>query len=195
MKSFVTTKKGDSGTTRLLSGEVVPKDHPAVMCTGELDTLRAELALLRLRVMELDRADAGELGEQLLWVLHVCFLVGTEVNDPKALHPEYRKEEVGRKQLERLERYQAELEAQLRIPRKFIVSATNLVGANADRVATLTRKFERQLVSLKSAVPEFQPEHLLRFTNRLSDYLVVLARHVEDGHHLAVDYTILDDAE
>ena len=191
MKSFVTTKNGDGGTTRLISGEIVPKDHAAVVCTGVLDGLRADLALLRIDVLESGRADAEELGGFLFWLLHTCFLIGTEVNDPKRLHPEYRIEEVGEKHLSKLEAHQAGIEAGLNIPRQFIVSATNRLAAATDCCATRTRDFERAIVALHREEPQFQAADLLRFVNRLSDYLVVLARHFEDGNHRPVDYSVL----
>ncbi|MBI1318363.1 MAG: hypothetical protein GC168_05345 [Candidatus Hydrogenedens sp.] len=191
MKSFVTTKNGDAGTTRLISGEIVSKDHPAVVCTGVLDCFRAELARLRLRVIESGRSDANELGDFLFWLLHVCFLVGTQVNDPKRRHPEYRIQEVGEAHLTRLEAHQAQLEAGLNIPRQFIVSATSVLAAETDCCATHARELERAIVALQREEPQFDAVHLLCFVNRLSDYLVVLARHLEDGNHLPVDYTVL----
>jgi len=191
MKSFVTTKNGDGGTTRLISGEIVPKDHAAVVCTGVLDGFRADLALLRIDVLASGRDDAEDLGAFLFWLLHVCFLVGTEVNDPKRRHPEYRIDEVGEGHLSTLEARQAVIEAGLNIPRQFIVSATNRLAASTDCCATRTRDLERAIVALQREEPQFQSAHLLRFVNRLSDFLVVLARHLEDGHHRPVDYSVL----
>jgi cob(I)alamin adenosyltransferase len=188
MKSRVTTTKGDQGTTRTLSGETLPKSHPVLDATGAVDTFRAQLALLRLQILASPALDRDELGEFLLWLLHTTFLIGTEVNDPRNIHPEYRQDTLGPKHLERLEAEQSRLEGGLHLPRAFIVTATNLPAAQADLTATVARDLERQLVRLRETEPLFDTAHLLPYTNRLSDYLYILARHLEGGAHAPVDY-------
>ena len=76
----------------------------------------------------------------------------------------------------------------------FIVSASNTLAAHVDALCATARSFERSLVALREAVPEFDAGVLLAFANRLSDYLYILARHLEDGNHLTVDYDRLGDA-
>lgn len=191
MKSQVTTKYGDGGMTRSLGGDKVPKDHPIVEATGALDTLRAELALLRLEMVERPGGESSPEADFLWWLLHMCFVMGAEISDPLRKHPEWRQGEVGPKHLAHLEKEQARLEAATPLPRAFIVSATNRAAARADITTTMARAFERRLVSLKSAVPEFQADNLLAFVNRLSDYLFILARHLDGGEHHPVDYGTL----
>ena len=190
MRSQVTTKKGDAGTTRTLGGTVVSKSHPTIECTGALDALRAHTALLRLRIQDQRTAEPA-LDGFLNWLLHVYFLIGAEVNDPEGLHPEYRRDIVGPTHVERLEREQAVIEAQVRLPKAFIVSASNVLAAEVDLLATTARTFERELVRLKEVVPAFQAAALLAFTNRLSDTLYMLARYLEVGKHIPVDYEVL----
>lgn len=189
MASMFTTKNGDAGTTRLISGDVVSKTHPAVICTGVLDGVRAQLAEGRLMVLASDAPGAEEHGEFLFWLLHVCFLIGTQVNDPEGKKPEYRVDTVGDAHLLRLEKEQARIEATLNMPRAFIVTATTLEAARFDVIATQVRALERELVALAEAEPEFEAAGLLRFVNRLSDYLVVLARALDRGVHQSVDYS------
>ena len=192
MKSRVTTTKGDQGTTRILSGEILSKSHPVLDATGAVDSLRAQLALLRLHLLSSPTPDRDELGQFLLWLLHTTFLIGTEVNDPQNTHPEYRKETIGPRHLERLEAEQARLEAGLQLPRAFIVTATTLPAAQADLTATVARDLERALVRLRENEPLFETAHLLPYANRLSDYLYILARHLEGGTHAPVDYGVLE---
>lgn len=189
MKSRVTTAKGDQGTTRLLSGETVSKSHLILECTGAVDRLRAHLALLRLQVAASAHPEREQVVDFLYWLLHTTFLVGTEVNDPACVHPEYRKENIGPRHLARLEEEQGRLEAQLQLPKSFIVSASNPVAAQADITATVARDLERAVVRLKESEPRFRGEDLLPFLNRLSDFLFVLARFLEEGRHLPVDYS------
>lgn len=186
-----TTKKGDDGHTRLLSGERVSKAHPAVMCTGTLDAFRASLAEARLELIASAKPEAEQHAAFLYWLLHVCFLIGTEVNDPCVRKPEYRVGEVDEEALKRLEQEQERLEAQLNLPRAFIVTATNLLSARFDVLATRARLLEREIVLLAESEPNFHASPLLAFVNRLSDYLVVLARVLEEGQHQPVDYTVI----
>ncbi len=187
-RSQVTTKHGDLGSTTTLGGEQLPKGHPTLEATGWVDSLRAQTAYSRLMILERRPKDHEACADFLLWLLHVYFLMGSAVNDPENRQPQYRKGEVGAAHLERLETEQQRLEAALQLPNAFIVSASNPVAAQIDITATVARGLERNLVRLKEAVPAFHAEPLLAFSNRLSDYLYVLARYLEDGHHQVVDY-------
>ena len=192
MKSKVTTKKGDAGTTRTLGGETVSKASPVIACTGALDALRARVALLRLKLEEAGAADAEEHAAFLWWVLHACFLMGAQVNDPEDRHPEYRKRNLGAAELEKLEAEMGRIEGALELPRSFLVSAGTVAAAEGDVTATVARDFERALVRLAEATPAFDAEILLAFANRLSDYFFLLARALEGDRRLPVDYAVLD---
>ena len=193
MKSRVTTGKGDDGATRTLAGERVAKSHPILEATGDLDSLRAHIALIRLHILEEQVADAEEHGDFLFWLLHVCFLIGTEVNDPERIHPEYRAAELTTKELQRIESFQEKLEGELNLPKAFIASAATRLAAEVDLAATVARRLERSLVRLKEAVPEFETAIIVPFVNRISDFLYVLARVLEAGDHSAVDYSVIQD--
>ena len=192
MGSMVTTKRGDDGESTTMSGDRYPKSHPIFRACGEIDSVRAHTAALRLQVLESGRADAQEMGEHLLWLLHVYFLMGSQCNDPQNKHPEYRNRELSAAQIEKLEGWQAELESKTPLDKEFIVGASNTLAAQTDILCTEVRRMERSIVELKEAVPGFEAELMLRFVNRLSDTLFVLARYLEDGKHLPVDYKTLD---
>lgn len=192
MKSQVTTKCGDQGTTRTFGGDVLSKGHPILECTGRLEELRAHLARIRLRIIEDQPAESETLSAFLFWLLHCCFLIGAEVNDPLRKHPEFRRGEIGRKYLDKLEAELQRLEALTPLPRAFIATASTLLAAEADVAAAVARAFERSLVRLKESTPGFEAVNLLAFSNRLSDYLYILARHLEGGRHIPVDYHVLE---
>ena len=192
MTSPVTTKRGDTGTTMILAGERLPKSHPILQTTGKVDSLRAQTALLRMQILERGTAQQRELDEALFWLLHCYFLIGTAVNDPKGIHPEYRQADLDASHLARLEEIQTALEARVSLPQSFIVSASNSLAAQADVVATVARELERALVQLKEAIPEFEVTAILAFVNRLSDSLYIMARFLEEGNHVPVDYSVLD---
>lgn len=190
MKSQVTTKRGDAGTTVTLGGDTVSKSHPILECCGEIDSLRAHTALCRLLVLDSGRPDAQYLAEFMHWLLHVYFLIGSQCNDPRNAHPEYRRFDVGPEHLARLESFQAELEAKVRLPKQFVLSAGNIAAAQVDVACTVARQAERAIVRLKEAVPEFAADHVLIFMNRLSDSLFMLARLLDSGEFTTVDYGV-----
>jgi len=188
MKSQVTTKTGDDGTTRILGGEMLSKNHPVVEASGALDSLRAQLAMLRLAIVDRNPAGAEQHAAFVWWLMHLCFVAGAEISDPvwsrHAAHPG----KVGPDHLAKLEAEQDRLEQMTPLPHAFIVSASNMAAATADVTATVARTFERRLVALHEAMPEFACEDLLIFANRLSDYLYILARRLDDGRFQTVDY-------
>ncbi len=192
MKSQVTTKHGDSGETRTLGGDAVSKADPTIECTGAVDAARAQIALLRLEILERKPDDTDGIAEFLFWVLHVLFLVGTQCSDPHKKKPEYWHEPVAAKHLERLEAYQAKLEADVELPKKFTVSAGTYLGARADVVVTEVRALERAMVKLKESIPEFDVEYMLPSMNRLSDTLFMLGRKLDGGEFVPLDYSALD---
>lgn len=192
-RSQVTTKQGDGGVTRALSGDRYSKSHPIMECVGELDELRSHLALLR-QMLVAETSWQQECGF-LRWLIHACFALGAVCSDPLNQKPQYRPCRVDTTLLARLEQEQMRLEAETPLPRAFIAGAATLPAAQADIACTVARRFERSLVRLKEAVPEFEAAVLLAFANRLSDFLFILARHLEQETHEIVDYTILNQDE
>lgn len=191
MASPVTTKRGDSGTTLTLGGQRLPKSHPILEATGRLDALRAQTALLRLEVLARGDATQREIADPLFWLLHCYFLIGTAVNDPECVHPEYRQADLGLAHLQELESIQTALESRISLPKSFIVSASNVLAGQADVTATVARDLERAMVRLKETVPAFDAEQILAFVNRLSDFFYIVARFLEGGQHIPVDYSVL----
>ncbi len=192
MESQITTKRGDGGETTALSGDTCSKAHPIMACVGALDELRAHTALLRLQILEEQPPDADALGQFLFWLLHAFFLLGSACSDPLDKHPERRKRALARGDLDKLEAEQQRLEEQTTLPRAFIVSASNTLAAQADVTCTVARRFERSFVRLRESLPDFEPDLIQAFLNRLSDYFYVLARYLEGSEHRTVDYRVLE---
>ena len=190
MKSQVTTKKGDAGQTTALDGEMFGKDHPLMEALGALDTMRAQIALLRAQILE-RRSDASREAEFLLFLLHTCFLFGSSLADARNRRPEWHPLRLEPMHLDLLEAEQARLEAGLQLPRAFIAGASNSLAAQADIAAGYARAFERRLIAFQRIVPEFNDPVYNAFANRASDFLFILARHLEEGRHQPVDYAIV----
>jgi cob(I)alamin adenosyltransferase len=158
-------------------------------CVGNLDELRAHTALLRLQILSEGPPDANVLAEFLQWLLDACFVIGAECSDPERKHPEYRKAELAPEHIARLEKEQARLETLVRLPHSFIASAANPLAAQADITCTVARRFERSVVRLTETVPIFRGGSILVFVNRLSDYLYMLARFLDQGRYIVLDYS------
>lgn len=190
MESQVTTKRGDQGETTALSGRDYPKNHPVMEAVGALDELRAQLALLRVKVRGGGRPEP-EVMPLLDWLQHALFLVGAQCSDPLFERPEYHRGRIGPEHVEKLEVLQGVIEARVTLPKSFIAGASNELAAQTDICCTLARRFERRLASLCQALPEMEPGALVPFVNRLSDALYMAARLLEHGEHEPVDYAAL----
>ena len=188
MRSIVTTGKGDTGQTHTLDGEAVYKDHPITEALGALDMMRTQIALLRVQLLE-TRPEARQETDFLLFILHTCFLIGSSVADPHNRKPEWHPVRLHPVHLEKLEAEQARLEATLQLPRAFIACAANTLAAQADVAASATRGFERRLVALRKETPDLAGGLTGAYVNRLSDYLFIVARFLEQGRHQPLDYS------
>ncbi len=190
-RSQVTSKRGDQGETTTLGGDDVAKSHPAIECCGCVDELRAYVALVRHMTLS-QRPDDSDSAEFLRWLLHCCFAIGSQCSDPRNAHPEYRKIDIGPLHVRRLEAFQQRVEDEVKLPKQFIVSASNELAAHVDVMTTLARRLERAIVRLAEVEPTFDCATLLVFVNRLSDTLYMLARKFDGGAHQTVDYTLLE---
>ncbi|MCC6155459.1 MAG: ATP:cob(I)alamin adenosyltransferase [Candidatus Hydrogenedentes bacterium] len=189
-RSQVTSKRGDKGETTTLGGDHVSKSHPAIECCGCVDELRAYLAFIRQQTLT-QRPDDSESAEFLLWLLHCCFSIGSQCSDLRNTHPEYRKVDINASHVKKLEAFQQKIEDEVKLPKQFIVSASNELAAQIDIATTITRRLERAIVRVKDIEASFDCATMLVFVNRLSDTLYMLARRFDDGKHQTVDYTLL----
>jgi len=190
-KSYVTTKQGDTGKTKLPDGHWVSKDSEIIECLGSLDSLRANLSYLRLLILQSDNPYKTSLSDMLLWLIHCCFITGTQISDPSGVLIPPNHPKLTQKHLIQLEQWQAQLEEQLQLPRKFIASASNPVSAYADIVTTVARVFERRLIALERIQSNKTNEVFIPFYNRLSDFLFIVARILDNNNFNPVDYTLI----
>lgn len=186
MQSQVTTKRGDSGTTTALDGESYSKSHPIMECVGTLDELRAQTGLLRLAILDQKPRDHEAVGKFLLWLIGQYFPIGSAFSDPENKHPEYHPRRATQADIDTLENEQLRLESMTPLPPAFVLAASTPLAAQADLACAVARKLERRCVALKEAVPGFDAALVIVFLNRLSDYLFILARYLENGEHITV---------
>jgi cob(I)alamin adenosyltransferase len=162
------TKTGDSGTTGLLGGVRVAKDHLRVEAYGTIDELNATLGAA-LAFLE---GGAETLGAELLRTQRVLFDVGAELATPSGSQKaRWQMDEVAIQDLETsIDRMEAELPAL----QNFILPGGSKAGATLHLARTVARRAERCMVRLH-AQEELDPR-LLRYVNRLSDWLFVASR-------------------
>jgi len=165
------TKKGDDGTTGLFHGGRVPKDDLAPEAYGTVDEAVAVLGVARAR------AD-GIVAERILAIQRDLFVIAAEL----ATAPENRhKLQPGTsattsEMTERLESWIDELVDQVGLPAEFVVPGQAPLPASIEHARTIVRRAERRCVTYAR---QGGLEEVLRYLNRLADYLYVLARATE----------------
>jgi cob(I)alamin adenosyltransferase len=165
------TRSGDDGTTGLLYGGRVSKADPAAEAYGTTDEAVAAIGLARAL------SDQPTLQGELLRVQRDLFVVGADLATNPAqrakLEPEVSL--VTEKMVEALEGRIDEAVAEHPLPGEFVVPGATPVSAALDVARTVVRRAERRSVELRDSGVEVNPE-AIKYLNRLSDYLFVLAR-------------------
>jgi cob(I)alamin adenosyltransferase len=162
----ITTRGGDAGETSLGDGSRVRKDALRVETYGTVDELNAVLGLLRLHLTEDAEADA-----MLGRIQNDLFDLGADLCVPGTGGERLR---ITPEQCARLEQEVAAMNAHIPPLRSFILPGGSAAAAHAHLARTVARRAERLVVSL--AAEEAVNAEAVRYLNRLSDHLFVLAR-------------------
>jgi cob(I)alamin adenosyltransferase len=161
------TRTGDSGETSLFDGTRVKKDDDRVDAYGEVDELNAWLGFVRASGMD------DDLAAEVLRIQQELFAVGAQLADPAdKIAARVTKAALGDEQVARLESLIDRLETEVPPLRRFIVAGGSVAGAALHVARTVCRRAERRIVALTPPVDAA----LLRYVNRLSDLLFVMAR-------------------
>ena len=160
------TKQGDSGQTGLFGGPRVPKDHIRIRAYGELDELNSVLGLVMIEIA------SSPLGAKIQRIQGELFQLGAELATPTGKSPGIQL--IGDTHTAQLEREIDEMEAALPPLTTFILPGGSRSAATLHLARTLSRSAERGVVALHHEEPVRQ--EVLRYINRLSDYLFVCAR-------------------
>lgn len=169
------TKTGDDGTTGRLYGGRISKADPAAEAFGSVDETVAALGLARA----LSGKEAVR--EGLLGLQREMFVVGADLaaNPAERARLEPEVSLVTEAMVARLETWIDELVVAHPLPNAFVVPGANPVSACLDAARSVARRAERRAVELRDAGATVN-DVVLRYLNRLSDLLFVLAR-VEAG--------------
>lgn len=169
------TRSGDAGSTGLFGGPRVRKDDARIEAYGTVDELNAAIGLAR----------AAEISEvidrQLDCIQHELFSIGAELASPNPETHDLRI--ISDSHIERLESLIDEHDAGLPELKNFILPSGSQAAASLHLARAICRRAERRVVSLASAGGI--SEALIIYLNRLSDYLFVLSRTVNQQAAIA----------
>ncbi len=165
------TRGGDKGETSLGDGARVVKHDPRVAAYGTVDEANAAVGLARLH------ADP-EIDEILARVQNDLFDLGADLCTPEAESPKHPPLRITPGQVTRLEGEIDRLNQALEPLTSFVLPGGSPAAAYLHLARTLTRRAERDMTVLATE-QALNPE-ALRYVNRLSDLLFVLARQAND---------------
>ena len=162
------TRTGDEGMTGIHGGERVPKDDIRIEANGCLDELNTLLGIIRSMLPETD-----EWQEKLYFIQHSMMIVMSHVATPSAIRDSNPNERP--QGLEKFcEDWMDGMMSQLEDNGYFILPGGTPLAAQLQNARAVARRAERRLWTLNRT--DEVPGEILRFINRLSDLLFVMAR-------------------
>ena len=169
------TKTGDKGETSLYGGTRVSKAAARVESYGTLDELNAFIGLAKSEISD------EKVLSQLQKIQFDLFTVGSEAATPtdKMLLANGKNRldlMISEKEITELELWMDDFDAELEPLRFFILPSGGKAAASIHVCRTVCRRAERAMVHLNET-EEVRPE-LIKYLNRLSDYLFILARYI-----------------
>lgn len=177
------TKTGDKGTTALFGGTRVPKHHIRIDSYGTVDELNSHIGLIR------DQEIDPRSKEILIHIQDRLFTVGAVLaTDPEKMTLKNGKDRLNIPRVD--EEDITLLETEMDTMNDHLPPMTNFVlpgGHTTVSYCHIARCVCRRAERLATALFEIEPfdEHTLKYLNRLSDYLFVLARKL--SHDLQAD--------
>ncbi len=165
------TRGGDKGETSLGDGARVAKHDPRVAAYGTVDEANATIGLARLHA-------PGALDDILARVQNDLFDLGADLCRPEGGDPARSALRISAAQVARLEAEIDAINVKLAPLDSFLLPGGTPAAAALHLARTVARRAEREITALAEAVT-LNPE-AVRYINRLSDLLFVLARHAND---------------
>lgn len=169
------TKTGDKGETSLYGGTRVSKAAARVESYGTLDELNAFIGLAKAEISD------EKVLSQLQKIQFDLFTVGSEAATPTdkmfLANGKSRLDLlISEEEIIELEHWMDDFDAELEPLKFFILPSGGKAAATIHVCRTVCRRAERSMVFLRET-EEVRPE-LIKYLNRLSDYLFVLARYI-----------------
>ncbi len=169
VRLITSTKKGDRGQTRLLSGEKVSKSNLRIEACGNLDESNAAMGLAKtFTENEQIRNIISTVQEELV-------LLGAELSstDPGRIVKRIDLEHIAQ-----LEKWSNGLQEEVPLAPRFVSPGVNSLSAALDLARSVIRRTERSMVILQE-MGQLQRAETLKYVNRLGCLLYILARYAE----------------
>ena len=162
------TRTGDAGTTGLFGGGRVDKDATRVEAYGSVDELNACIGAVRATL------GASERDWMLAAIQSDLLTLGAELGCAPGKESKLKLRLLDADDTARLERHIDAAEVQLEPLKTFVLPAGSPVAASLHVARTVCRRAERRVIAARREAPV--RDELVRYLNRLSDLLFVLAR-------------------
>lgn len=169
------TRTGDDGTTALGTGERRPKYDLRIAAYGTVDETNASIGVARLHLAHLPELDA-----MLGRIQNDLFDLGADLATPEREGKPERLR-VLTSQVERLEREIDQLNSGLAPLTSFVLPGGKPAAAYLHLARTICRRAERAMVELAARPEEKITTAAVQYVNRLSDFLFVASRVVNDN--------------
>ncbi len=166
------TRGGDAGETSLGSGDRVKKHDVRVAAYGTADETNAVIGLARLHT-------GGEADVMLMRIQNDLFDLGADLCTPEGGNRSDGALRIVDAQVDRLEAEIDAMNANLQDLTSFILPGGSAASSYLHLARTVARRCERLMTEL--ALDEEINPAALKYVNRLSDHLFVLARHLNDN--------------
>lgn len=170
MSTRIYTKTGDDGTTGLFGGVRVAKNDLRIEAYGTVDELNSVIGLVRLHPVP------DNVAVQLSSISSVLFTLGADLATPLDPPPVYEIPRIGMEHIDELESWIDQFDETLEPLKSFILPGGTAAAAHLHLARTVCRRAERCIVSLASA--DELGGFVVKYVNRLSDYLFTVARAV-----------------
>lgn len=174
------TRTGDDGTTALGTGARVPKDALRISAYGTVDELNASLGLARLQIPS-EPAESAAVEAALSRIQNDLFDLGADLCVPDTGEElPYEPLRMTDEQAAWLEGEIDRMNAELKPLTSFVLPGGTPASAALHMSRTICRRAERLIVGLAATPDEHVSAAALKYINRLSDYLFVASRYLND---------------
>lgn len=175
------TRTGDKGTTALAAGGRRPKHDLRIEAFGTVDETNACIGMVRLHTKDLP------IDAMLNRIQNDLFDLGADLATVETGKPlPYEPLRITQGQVDRLEREIDELNAELSHLRSFVLPGGTPAAAALHLARTVCRRAERNVVELISKPDEKVSAEAVKYLNRLSDFLFVASRYLNEKGALDV---------
>ncbi|WP_112662340.1 cob(I)yrinic acid a,c-diamide adenosyltransferase [Microvirga flavescens] len=175
------TRTGDDGTTALAAGGRRSKYDLRIEAFGTVDETNACIGMVRLHT------EGHSLDEMLARIQNDLFDLGCDLATVETDKPlPYTPLRISEGQVERLEREIDLLNAELAPLRSFVLPGGTAAAATLHLARTVCRRAERRVVELADRPDEEISAAAVKYLNRLSDFLFVASRSINDNGALDV---------